>query len=52
MMKNNNRNLLGRDKQFTPLEREVSPEDAFIRAVVFAKFERDKIKKMVLRRFV
>jgi len=46
MMKNNKENLLmDRDKQYTPLEREVSPEDAFTKASIFAKFERDKLKK-------
>jgi len=45
-MKNNKENLLmDRDKQYTPLEREVSPEDAFTKASIFAKFERDKLKK-------
>jgi len=36
---------MDRDKQYTPLEREVSPEDAFTKASIFAKFERDKLKK-------
>ncbi len=47
MMTNNKENLLmDRDKQYTPLEREVSPKDAFTKAAIFTKFERDKIKKI------
>lgn len=39
--------LLDRDKQFTPLEREISPEDAFIKGSVFAMLERKGKKKVI-----
>ena len=39
--------LLDRDKQFTPLEREVSPEDAFTKGAVFAMLERKDKKKVI-----
>jgi len=49
-MKNNKEDLLmDRDKQYTPLEREVSPEDIFTKASIFTKLERDKIKKHVVK---
>ncbi len=45
-MKNNKENILmDREKQFTPLEREVSPENAFIKGSVFAMLERKGKKK-------
>lgn len=46
MMKKTKENLLmEHDKQFTPLEREVSPADAFIKGSVFASRERNRRKK-------
>jgi len=40
---------MDRDKQYTPLEREVSPEDAFTKASIFTKFERDKLNNHQLK---
>ncbi len=52
-MTNNKENLLmDRDKQYTPLEREVSPKGAFTKAAIFTKFERDKIKKYVVNTII
>ncbi len=52
-MKNNKEDLLmDRDKQYTPLEREVSPEDIFTKASIFTKLERDKIKKHVVNTII
>ncbi len=47
MKKSKEKLLLDRDKQFTPLEREISPEDAFTKGAVFAMLER-KCKKKVI----
>lgn len=45
-MKTKNENaLMEHEKQFTPLEREVSPQDAFIKGSIFAMLERSKMKK-------
>lgn len=45
MMKKNEKPLTPKEKQFTPLPGETSPENAFKKAAAFAAIEKKKIKK-------
>lgn len=45
MKKNEESFLMDHEKQFTPLEKEVSPEDAFIKGSIFTLQERGLRKK-------
>lgn len=50
MMKKNNENSMAEyEKQVTPLEREVAPEDAFIKGSIFVMHERALLKKQRLK---
>lgn len=45
MKKNEEDAMMEHEKQVTPLDREVTPEDAFIKGSVFAMHERKSLKK-------